>query len=136
MHSEIIQINSLGDNRGELGVVESGINIPFNIRRVYWIYRTSSGVVRGRHAHKNLKQLAIAVKGSCIMTLDDGRKKKNYCLNSPKEGLLIGPGMWRVMSDFSDDCVLLVLASEQYNESDYIRDYSDFLKYVENTSIV
>jgi len=126
MNDPWIQLPVLGDERGQLGVAEVGAHAPFDIKRVYWIYKTSPGVTRGLHAHKELRQLAIAVAGSCKMLLDDGKSRTSYALDSPSRALFIGPGMWREMSEFSDDCVLLVLASEVYDEDDYIRDYEKF----------
>lgn len=121
-----------GDDRGQLVALEIGRekNIPFDIRRVYYIYHTEAGVSRGFHAHKALKQVAICVSGSCIMVLDNGQQRETVLMNCPTKGLLIESLMWREMHHFSDDCVLLVMASEHYDESDYIRNYDDFLKQV------
>jgi len=123
-----IDFQTLGDERGSLVALEIGQEkaVPFEIQRVYYIYRTASGVSRGFHAHKALKQVAICVAGSCRMVLDDGRTREETWLDCPTRGLLIDSMIWREMHDFSDDCVLLVLASEHYDESDYIRDYDDF----------
>lgn len=118
----------LGDERGSLVALEHGRNVPFDIRRVYYIYRTESGVSRGFHAHHNLRQVAMCVSGSCRMVLDDGVTREEVVMDCPTRGLLIEGLMWREMHDFSDDCVLLVLASELYDESDYIRDYDEFLR--------
>ncbi|MBT8036532.1 MAG: FdtA/QdtA family cupin domain-containing protein [Verrucomicrobiae bacterium] len=123
-----IELPSLGDERGQLSVAEVGNHAPFDIRRVYWIYETEEGVVRGKHAHVELEQLAVVVAGSCKMRLDDGNSSVEFTMDSPRRALYIGPGMWREMSEFSSDCVLLVLASEVYQESDYIRDYEKFTK--------
>ena len=120
----------IGDNRGSLIALETFQNIPFDIKRVYYIFDTLSGVSRGFHAHQNLQQVLICVKGSCRILLDDGKHKENIILNSPQTGLLIEDLVWREMHDFSEDCVLLVLASEYYDESDYIRDYDNFLELV------
>ncbi|HGE9192280.1 TPA: FdtA/QdtA family cupin domain-containing protein, partial [Escherichia coli] len=106
--------------------LERDKNIDFEIRRVYYIFDTKKGVVRGYHAHKNLKQLVIAVKGSCRFTLDDGSERVSVFLDNPAQGLLVNSLIWREMSDFSEDCVLMVLASNEYDESDYIRDYDAF----------
>lgn len=119
-----------GDDRGSLIAIEEGKNIPFEIRRVYYIFDTKAGVERGFHAHKKLNQLCVAVRGSCKMTLDDGHSRVEVTLNSAHHGLLIGPGMWREMRDFSEDCVLMVLADTLYEEADYIRDYQEFLRSV------
>jgi len=126
MNDPWIELPNLGDERGQLSVAEVGTHAPFDIKRVYWIYKTSPGVTRGLHAHKALRQLAIAVSGSCKMLLDDGKSRTSYTLDSPSRALFIGPGMWREMSEFSEDCVLMVLASETYDEDDYIRDYEQF----------
>jgi dTDP-4-dehydrorhamnose 3,5-epimerase-like enzyme len=118
-----------GDARGSLVALEGGQDLPFEIRRVYYIFGTKPGVVRGRHAHRALRQVLICVSGSCTISLDDGRAKSDISLSAPDVGLYIGPGIWREMSDFSPDAVLLVLASEHYDEGDYIRDYDAFLEY-------
>ncbi len=121
-----IDFQVLGDGRGSLVALEHARNVPFDIRRVYYIYKTATGVSRGHHAHRNLRQVAMCVAGSCRMVLDDGRGREEVLLNCPTRGLLIESMVWREMHDFSDDCVLLVLASEYYDESDYIRDYVQF----------
>jgi len=121
-----INFKSLGDDRGGLVALENNKEIPFNVKRIYYIFGTKSGVSRGFHAHKALKQIAICVSGSCSMLLDDGRYKETILLDTPTKGVLIEDMVWREMHDFSYDCVLLVLASEHYDESDYIRSYSDF----------
>ncbi len=126
--TKLISLKTLGDDRGSLIALEENYNIPFAIKRVYYIFDTKKDVSRGFHAHIHLKQLAICVKGSCTFIVDDGKSKKNVELNSPDQGLLIEGLIWREMHNFSQDCVLLVLASEHYDESDYIRDYDDFLK--------
>jgi dTDP-4-dehydrorhamnose 3,5-epimerase-like enzyme len=118
----------LGDERGSLISLEANKQIPFAIKRVYYIYGTQVDVARGFHAHKQLKQVAVCVSGKCRMILDDGVKREELWLDSPDKGLLIGDLVWREMHDFSADCVLLVLASEHYDESDYIRDYDVFLE--------
>lgn len=124
-----IDFQSLGDARGSLVALEIGMEkaVPFDIKRVYYIYETGKGVSRGFHAHRNLKQVAICVAGKCRMVLDNGTVREETLMNSPTRGLLIESMVWREMHDFSDDCVLLVLASEHYDENDYIRDYSKFL---------
>lgn len=120
----------MGDDRGSLVAVESDQDIPFAIKRVYYIFGTKEGVERGSHAHKNLQQLAVAVHGSCTMVLDNGHEKTEYKLNDPTQGLLIGSMIWRVMKDFSDDCVLMVFADHHYAEEDYLRNYADFLTHL------
>lgn len=116
----------LGDERGSLVALEGEKTVPFNIKRVYYIFGTQQGVARGFHAHLNLQQVAICVTGRCRMVLDDGTSREEAWLDSPTKGLVIGNFVWREMHDFSPDCVLLVLASEHYDENDYIRDYSAF----------
>ena len=128
-----MKINSIplqkhGDDRGSLVALEEENNIPFSIKRVYYIFDTKEGVRRGFHAHKKLKQVAIAVKGSCRFLLDDGTERIEVVLDNPAQGLLIDSCIWREMYDFSSDCVLMVLADCHYDENDYIRDYDDFLK--------
>lgn len=124
----LIDFPVLGDERGALVALEANHQIPFDIKRVYYIYGTSQGVARGFHAHKALKQVAICLKGSCRFILDDGNERVELLLDNPAKGLLIKSFMWREMYDFSEDCVLMVLADQLYDESDYIRDYSEFLK--------
>lgn len=126
----LIDLPPLGDERGSLVAIEANRHIPFEVKRVYYIFGTQPGVSRGFHAHKNLQQLAVCVTGKCRMVLDDGINKESVWLDSPTKGLLIGNNVWREMHEFSDDCVLLVLASEHYDESDYIRDYSEFCSVV------
>ena len=129
---KIIDLPSLGDERGSLIVLEGNDPAPFDIKRVYYLFGTKKGVARGFHAHKALKQLAVCVSGSCRFVLDNGLEKQDIVLDSPLKGLIIDKMIWHEMYDFSDDCVLMVLASEHYNESDYIRDYQEFLKAVNN----
>lgn len=117
----------IGDNRGSLISIESKIDIPFEIKRLYYIFGNKNNIRRGFHAHKNLQQLLIAVAGSCKILLDSGQNREEILLDSPSKGLLIKNCVWREMFDFSADCVLLVLASEHYDEKDYIRDYNKFL---------
>lgn len=119
------------DTRGNLSVVQHHKDIPFDIKRIYYLYDVPGGESRGSHAHKELWQFMIAMSGSFRVTLDDGKEKKSFYLNSPYKGLLIKPGMWRDLNDFSSGAVCVVLASEDYDESDYIRDYNDFLVYRE-----
>jgi dTDP-4-dehydrorhamnose 3,5-epimerase-like enzyme len=128
LNYELINFQTLGDERGSLVALEMGKEIPFNIQRVYYIYNTKKEVARGFHAHKALKQVAICVSGSCCFVLDDGVQKQEVTLNSPSKGLLINIMIWHEMYNFSDDCVLLLLASERYDESDYIRNYQEFLE--------
>ena len=115
-----------GDDRGSLIALENGHDLPFDVKRVYYIYGTKAGVPRGFHAHRKLKQLLIAVSGSVTVKTEHDGKTETHLLNRPDEGLLIEGMVWREMHDFSPDCVLVVLADEYYNESDYIRDYNVF----------
>lgn len=127
---KLIDFPASVDGRGLLVALEAHNTVPFDIKRVYYILGTKSGVSRGFHAHKDLKQVAVCVTGSCRMLLDNGLRKDEVCLDSPTKGLVIEGLVWREMHDFTTDCVLLVLASEFYDESDYIRNYDDFLKVV------
>ena len=119
-----------GDERGQLVALEEGKDIPFRIKRVYYMYDTADGVTRGLHAHKSLEQILVCIHGSCKVLLDNGIEKKIVPLEKPYEGLYVANNMWREMYDFSEDAVLMVLASELYNEDDYIRDYDEFLKFI------
>lgn len=119
-----------GDDRGMLVSLEEFNDIPFEIKRVYYMYDTKEGVHRGFHAHKSLEQILVCIHGSCKVLLDNGKDKKIVSLEKPYEGLYISNKMWREMYDFSPDAVLMVLASEVYKEEDYIRDYDAFLKMV------
>lgn len=129
---KLVDFKTLGDDRGSLIAIEEGYNAPFDIKRVYYIFNTKENVERGFHAHINLKQICITVKGSCTFILDNGEKKEEIELSNPNQGLFIEGLIWREMKNFSEDCVLVVLASEHYDESDYIRDYDKFLEEVEN----
>lgn len=122
-----INFASLGDERGSLVALESGKTVPFEIKRVYYIFGTQPGVARGFHAHRKLRQVAVCVTGKCRMVLDDGKMREEAWLDSPNKGLVINEMVWREMHEFSSDCVLLVLASEHYDETDYIRLYSNFV---------
>ncbi|MBG5986036.1 WxcM-like domain-containing protein [Proteus vulgaris] len=132
MNIRLIQLQSYGDERGSLVALEDHKNIPFTIKRVYYIFDTKEKVIRGYHAHKKLKQLAIVLKGSCRFKLDDGKEKIDILLDNPAQGLYIESFIWREMFDFSEDCVLLVLADSYYDEADYVRDYDKFLEMVES----
>lgn len=119
-----------GDDRGSLVALEENKEIPFSIKRVYYIFETKEEVVRGHHAHKSLEQIFICVSGQCKIRLNNGKEMGEVLLDNPEEGIYVAPGMWREMYDFSEDAVLLVLASELYHEEDYIRNYDDFLAYI------
>lgn len=126
----IIELNKHHSQRkGNISVVENNITVPFSIKRIYYLYDVPGGETRGGHAHKNLYQLIIAASGSFTVTLDDGNVKRTFMLNRPYQGLLVKPGIWRTLDDFSSGSVCLVLASEVYDEADYIRTYDEFLKY-------
>jgi hypothetical protein len=115
------------DRKGNLSVVENGETLPFNVKRVYYLYDVPGGEARGSHAHKELEQLIVAVSGSFKVTLDDGKVKRSFFLNRPYQGLYVKSGMWRNLEDFSSGAVCMVLASEVYKKEDYIRDYNEFL---------
>ena len=119
-----------GDNRGQLVALEEYREIPFAIRRVYYMYDTVPDAVRGRHAHRNLQQVLVCVHGSCKVLLDDGRERQTVTLSRPWQGLGIANVIWRELFDFSPDAVLMVLASAPYDENDYIRDYREFLAFL------
>lgn len=131
MKIQLIQLQTHGDARGALVALEDGKNVPFEIHRVYYLFATQPDVTRGLHAHRELKQMLIAVRGSCRILLDDGKEKVNVLLDDPAQGLIIDSLIWREMHQFSDDCVLLVLANQHFDETDYIRDYSVFINLVE-----
>lgn len=134
MEIKLIQLQSHGDERGSLVSLEEQKNISFSIKRVYYVFNTKDQVRRGFHAHKKLKQLAIVVKGSCRFLLDDGNEKIEVLLDNPAQGLYIESFVWREMFDFSEDCVLMVLADSVYDEADYVRDYEEFTKMVKHDS--
>ena len=124
----VIHHKVLGDHRGQLVVIEGKDGVPFDIKRVFYIYGTQKDVPRGNHSHYKTKQYLIAVNGSCKVTLDNGKTKQTFSLDEPNKGLFQDVLIWGTMHDFSQDCVLLVLASEHYDKADYIRDYQKFLK--------
>lgn len=130
MTVKIIDLPKITDPRGNLTVAEGLKNVPFEIKRAYWVYDVPGGESRGGHAHKKLKQLVIALSGSFTVTLDDGKERETVLLNHPYQGLIIETNTWRTLDDFSSGAVCLVLASELYEEEDYIYDYDDFLRYV------
>lgn len=129
---KLIDFKSLGDERGNLIALEGNKDIPFDIKRVYYLLGTEIGIERGFHAHKNLQQVAVCVAGSCKVRMDNGVNRTDLTLNQPNKGLLIDCMQWHEMYDFSEDCIFLVLASDHYDESDYIRNYNDFIKIVVN----
>ena len=127
---EWIELPNLGDDRGSLMVLESNKNVPFKVKRIYYILDAKPDVPRGFHAHKELMQLAFCIKGSCNMIMDNGIEKQQVRIDKSNVGLVIPPMVWHEMHDFSEDCVMLVLASAQYDEADYIRDYDEFMNEV------
>lgn len=124
----LIDFDVKGDGRGNLIALEEIKNIPFAIKRVYYMTNLSADHPRGFHAHIKLRQVAICLNGSCRVILDDGTHKEEVILDSPHQGLYIPEMIWREMHDFSDQCVLMVLANEYYSEADYLRNYNDFLQ--------
>ena len=126
---KIIDLPIIPDERGNLSFVEENRHIPFTIKRLYWLYDVPGGAERGSHAHKSLYQLIIAASGSFQVVLDDGREKRSFFLNRSYQGLLVPPGLWRTLEDFSSGAVRMVLASELYDADDYIRDYQEFLEF-------
>lgn len=119
------------DRKGNLTVVENGVTLPFDVKRVYYLYDVPGGELRGSHAHRELEQLIVAASGSFTVTLDDGTSKRSFFLNRPYQGLYVKPGLWRDLDNFSSGAVCLVLASEVYQKEDYIRDYQEFLRFRE-----
>lgn len=124
----VIELGKIkGERRGNITVVENDGSLPFDVKRVYYLYDVPGGASRGSHAHKELSQLIVAASGSFQVTLNDGRQKRTYFLNRPYQGLLVRPGIWRDLEDFSSGAVCMVLASDVYKKEDYIRDYQEFL---------
>ena len=123
---KFLDITSKGDERGQLVALEYENHVPFEIKRVYYLTETKEGVPRGFHAHKELMQVAVCVSGRCLMKLDDGVNKEEVWLDAPDKAIIIDRMVWHEMHDFSPDCVLLVLASDIYDVSDYLREYSVF----------
>ena len=128
MLGNLIDFKVCGDHSGKLVALEKGEEFPFDIKRVYYIWNSDENVVRGKHAHRALEQVIVCVSGSCDFILDDGTKRETVHLDSPAQGLYLKNNIWREFTNFSADCVVMVLASEHYDEADYIRDYNVFLK--------
>ena len=126
----IIKLHTISDPRGNLTVSEENIELPFDLKRAYWIYDVPQGGNRGGHAHKRLRQVLVAVSGSFTVTLDNGTETKTYLLDNPAEGLLIDTEIWRTLDDFSAGAVCMVLASELYEPNDYLYEYDEFLEYI------
>ena len=131
----IINFPKITDARGNLSFIEENKHIPFAIKRVYYLYDVPSGATRGGHAHKTLSQIIIALSGSFDVLLDDGKKKKRFFLNRPHYGLYIPPGIWREIENFSSNSLAFALASDFFDEKDYVRDYNVFKKMVANGDI-
>ncbi|MFZ4400963.1 MAG: sugar 3,4-ketoisomerase [Bacteroidales bacterium] len=125
----ILPLSKIHNRAGNITIVEGQKNIPFDIKRIYYLYDIPGGEDRGAHAHKELRQLMVAASGSFNVLLDDGMNKKVVTLNRPDYGLLIVPGIWRELMEFSSGAVCLVLASEAYNENDYIREFNNYLSF-------
>lgn len=125
----IINLPKIADPRGNLTVAEELKNVPFDVKRVYWLYDVPAGESRGGHAHRLCREFIVAVGGSFTVTLNDGTSTHTYLLNHPYQGLLVDTGTWRTLDDFSSGAVCLVLASELFDEEDYIYDFDEFLKY-------
>ena len=130
MITKLEEFKVLGDHRGQLVALEANRQIPFDVKRVFYIYGTQEGVPRGNHSHYKTKQFLVAVNGSCKVTLDNGKEKETFDLNKPNLGLFQDALIWGTMHDFSSDCVLMVLADEYYDASDYITDYDKFLEVI------
>lgn len=130
MNYRLMGLKVHGDNRGKLISLEGNRDIPFEIKRVYWIFDTLPNEDRGMHAHRNMEQIIVAMDGACQFVLDDGEKRETVWLNRPDQGLYIGKNMWREMKHFSYGCKLMILASDYYDEKEYIRNYDEFKKEV------
>ncbi len=130
MLGKIIELPKISDPRGNLTVCEQERNVPFEVKRIYWTYDVPGGGSRGGHAHKEIYEFLVATSGSFHVTLDNGKEKKTFMLNHPWEGLLIYPGVWRTLDDFSSGSVCMVLASDYYDEADYIRNYKEYRKMI------
>lgn len=131
----IIEIDKHHHEKGNISVIENGKTLPFHVKRVYYLYDVPGGESRGGHAHKNLQQFIIAASGSFDVTIDDGELKRTFTINRPYRGLHVVPGIWRELDNFSSGSVCLVLASLEYTEEEYIRDYDEFKKYKSNISL-
>lgn len=133
MFYDLVDFKVRGDHYGKLVALEKGNDLPFDVKRVYYIWNTSSETVRGKHAHRKLEQMIVCTSGSCDFILDDGKTRETVHLDNPAQGLYIKHFIWREFTNFSSDCVVMVLASEHYDEADYIRNYDEFLKEVVNS---
>ena len=126
----MVGLPKISDVRGNLTAIEACMHVPFPIERVYYIYDVPSGSTRAGHAHRQLQQLFLALSGSFVIHLDDGRTRQSFALNRPHIGLYVAPGVWRTIDDFSGGGVCMVLASAHYTEADYIRSYAEFTEFV------
>ena len=126
----LIDLPKIADPRGNLTIAEERKDIPFEVKRGYWVYDVPSGENRGGHAHRKCNEFIVAVSGSFTVTLSNDTEQKTYLLNHPYQGLLVGTGIWRTLDDFSSGAVCLVLASERFAEDDYIRDFDQYLEYL------
>jgi len=133
---KIVDLYKVHNDAGNITVLENNKNIPFDIKRIYYLYDVPMGADRGGHGHYDLQQYIVAASGSFTFVLDDGVNRKNFFLNDPSKALHIQPGIWREINDFSSGSICLVFASHEYNESDYIRDYVEYLKYKNDTPII
>ena len=131
-HYSLITLPKMFDPRGNLTVAENMKQVPFDVRRVYWTYDVPSGESRGGHAHRQCRELIIAISGSFTVTIDNGQEKLSFHLNHPWQGLLVETGVWRTLDDFSSGAVCLVLASDPFEEADYIREYDEYLEYMKD----
>lgn len=129
---KILNLPKIQSDAGSLTVLEKDINIPFDIKRIYYLYDVPMGSERGGHGHYELEQFIVAASGSFTFVLDDGKNQKEVFLNDPSKALYIKPGIWREIKNFSSGSICLVLASDEYNETDYIREYDEYIKYIKN----
>ncbi len=129
---QVINPQTVYDYRGNLTIIQGNYDIPFDIKRIYYIWNNVGKHPRGGHAHKSLWQAFVAMHGACILAIDNGHRRIDYALNDPAECLIVSPNKWSDISKFSSDCVLLVLASDIYDEKDYIRNYDEYLRYVQH----
>lgn len=130
MKISLYEFQKLGDSRGSLVVLEQEKNIPFEIKRVYYMFETKKDIRRGYHAHKKLNQIAVVLKGECKIHLDDGKSTSEVVMNDPTKGLLLEPLVWHEMFEYSSDCILMILADDVYDENDYIRNKDEFYEIV------
>ncbi|MDD3563422.1 MAG: FdtA/QdtA family cupin domain-containing protein [Candidatus Cloacimonetes bacterium] len=128
----MISLKTIGDTSGNISILESGIDLPFDIKRIFYIWNTKTSLPRGGHAHKELIQCFIAMHGNCDLIFKNGNSEQLYHMKDASKCLIAPPGYWLDIANFSADCVLLVIASEYYDEQDYIRNYKEFLEYVQS----